>query len=107
MRPAFSLIFFTTLIGAAQGLVCALALVALFGPGLMAPGFLTAALLVAGALLAAGLAASFLHLGRKTRAWRAVLMWRSSWMAREVIDHRRPEPGREPGAGVGQCAACQ
>ena len=26
-----------------------------------------------------------MHLGRKTRAWRAVLMWRTSWMSREVI----------------------
>ena len=37
------------------------------------------------ALLLAGLAASFLHLGHKMRAWRAVLMWRTSWMSREVI----------------------
>lgn len=88
MRPAFSLIFFTTLTGAAQGLVCALALAALLGPGpagLLAPAFARSALALAGALLAAGLAASFLHLGHKLRAWRAVLMWRSSWMAREVI----------------------
>jgi DMSO reductase anchor subunit len=37
------------------------------------------------ALLLAGLAASVLHLGHKMRAWRAVLMWRTSWMSREVI----------------------
>jgi DMSO reductase anchor subunit len=43
------------------------------------------ALGVAEVLLVAGLAASFMHLGRKTRAWRAVLMWRTSWMSREVI----------------------
>jgi DMSO reductase anchor subunit len=36
-------------------------------------------------LLVAGLASSFLHLGHKMRAWRAVLMWRTSWMSREVI----------------------
>jgi DMSO reductase anchor subunit len=40
---------------------------------------------LAQALLLAGLAASFLHLGHKMRAWRAVLMWRTSWMSREVI----------------------
>jgi DMSO reductase anchor subunit len=31
------------------------------------------------------LAASFLHLGRPARAWRAATMWRSSWLSREVI----------------------
>ena len=84
MHPAFSILFFTTLAGVAQGLVVALAFAALGGVT-MAPGFLLAALGVAEVLLAAGLAASFLHLGRKMRAWRAVLMWRTSWMSREVI----------------------
>ncbi len=84
MHPAFSILFFTTLAGAAQGLVVALALAVLFGLGL-SPGFVGAALALAEVLLVAGLAASFLHLGRKTRAWRAVLMWRTSWMSREVI----------------------
>ena len=84
MHPAFSILFFTTLAGAAQGLVCALALAVLFGLEL-APGFLALALGVAEVLLVAGLAASFMHLGRKMRAWRAVLMWRTSWMSREVI----------------------
>jgi DMSO reductase anchor subunit len=84
MHPAFSILFFTTLAGAAQGLVFALALAALFGLAL-APGFVGIALGVAEVLLVAGLAASFLHLGRKMRAWRAVLMWRTSWMSREVI----------------------
>lgn len=84
MHPAFSILFFTTLSGTAQGLVVALALACLFGVP-MAPGFVSNALLVAEVLLLAGLAASFMHLGRKTRAWRAVLMWRTSWMSREVI----------------------
>lgn len=84
MHPAFSILFFTTLAGAAQGLVFALALAVLFGLEL-ALGFLGIALGVAQVLLVAGLAASFMHLGRKTRAWRAVLMWRTSWMSREVI----------------------
>ncbi len=84
MHPAFSILFFTTLAGAAQGLVVLLALAVLSGVAL-APGFVVTALGVAEVLLLAGLAASFLHLGRKTRAWRAVLMWRTSWMSREVI----------------------
>jgi len=84
MHPALSILCFTTLAGAAQGLVVALALARLLSVP-MAPGFLPAALLVAELLLLAGLAASFLHLGQKLRAWRAVLMWRTSWMSREVI----------------------
>ena len=84
MHPAFSILFFTTLAGTAQGLVVLLALSVVFGVAL-APGFVPMALVVAEVLLLAGLASSFLHLGRKGRAWRAVLMWRTSWMSREVI----------------------
>ena len=66
----------------------------------MTPGFLLTALAVAELLLVAGLAASFLHLGRKMRAWRAALMWRTSWMSREVIVLPAfiapPPPGRAP-----------
>jgi DMSO reductase anchor subunit len=36
-------------------------------------------------LLCAGLLASFFHLGRPERAWRAAAMWRTSWLSREVI----------------------
>ena len=84
MHPAFSILFFTTLAGTAQGLIVLLALAVLGGVS-MAPGFLLMALGLAEVLLVAGLAASFLHLGRKMLAWRAVLMWRTSWMSREVI----------------------
>jgi DMSO reductase anchor subunit len=84
MNPAFSVVFFTTLAGAAQGLVLALALATLGGV-LLPAGFVQVALLLALLLLAGGLGASFLHLGRPERAWRAVLMWRTSWLSREVI----------------------
>jgi DMSO reductase anchor subunit len=36
-------------------------------------------------LLAGGLLASFFHLGHPERAWRAILMWRTSWLSREVL----------------------
>ncbi len=84
MHPAFSILFFTTLAGTAQGLVVMLAMAVVAGL-VMAPGFVLMAVGLAGVLLVAGLAASFLHLGRKAQAWRAVLMWRTSWMSREVI----------------------
>lgn len=84
MNPALSIVFFTTLAGTGQGLAVALAAAALAGVPL-SDGFLPQAIVVAGVLLCLGLGASFLHLGRPERAWRAVLMWRTSWMSREVI----------------------
>jgi DMSO reductase anchor subunit len=90
MRPAFSVIFLTTLVGAGQGLFLALYTVQLYalfhllpdpdGRSFYAPGSGLAA-----ALLAAGLIASFFHLGRPERAWRAATQWRTSWLSREVI----------------------
>jgi sulfite dehydrogenase (quinone) subunit SoeC len=84
MHPAFSILFFTTLIGIGQGIVVVLSLWVLTGRPI-APGILTTSLLIAAVLLTGGLAASFLHLGHKMRAWRAIAMWRTSWMSREVI----------------------
>lgn len=80
MKPAFSIIFFTTLAGAGQGLVVALAIASLMGVAVQ-----PATLWVAVALLVVALAASFFHLGHPLRAWRAAMMWRTSWMSREVI----------------------
>ena len=84
MNPAFSVVAFTTLAGAAQGLAVVLALVVLSGIPLEA-SFLSASLLLVVAMLVGALGASFLHLGRPERAWRAVMMWRTSWLSREVI----------------------
>ena len=84
MNPAFSVIIFTTVAGAAQGLVVTLALAVLAGIQLT-PVFAGTALIVAEAMLVGALAASFAHLGRPERAWRAALMWRTSWLSREVI----------------------
>ena len=84
MHPAWSVILFTTVTGAAQGLVLVLALATVLGLA-PAPRQLSAALLGALAMLVFGLCASFLHLGRPLRAWRAVAMWRTSWLSREVI----------------------
>jgi len=84
MNPAFSVVIFTSIAGAAQGMVVALALARLVGVA-MAPSFLRTGLAIAGVMLLIGLAASFAHLGRPERAWRAVLMWRTSWLSREVI----------------------
>lgn len=83
MRPAWSVILLTTLIGAAQGLF----LVAFLIDAFRSPPreFVLLACEVSLALLVGGLVASFFHLGRPERAWRAVMMWRTSWLSREVI----------------------
>jgi len=89
MKPAFSVIFLTTLIGAGQGLFLAwysaewLVMLNILPP---ASGDYSA--LAAGIsflLMVAGLVASFFHLGHPERAWRAAAMWRTSWLSREVI----------------------
>jgi DMSO reductase anchor subunit len=84
MNPAFSVVIFTTVAGAAQGLVVALAF-ALLGGFAVSSSFVAMALALAFVMLAGGLGASFLHLGRPERAWRAATMWRTSWLSREVI----------------------
>ena len=84
MNPAWSVVLFTTIAGAAQGLVVAIA-AAMLGGVALAPSFAVVMLEVAAGMLVVGLAASFLHLGRPERAWRAAMKWRTSWLSREVI----------------------
>ncbi len=85
MRPQFSIIFFTTLAGMAQGLLFFIALLNMEAAVLSAPFLLMLALPVSFILLTLGLVASFFHLGHPERAWRAAMMWRTSWLSREVI----------------------
>lgn len=84
MNPAMSVVVFTAIAGAAQGLVVALAVATLLGVP-MQGGFMGHALLLAAAMATVGLLSSFGHLGRPARAWRAVLMWRTSWLSRECL----------------------
>ena len=79
MKPAWSVVLLTTLIGAGQGLF--LALFAGSASRELAPAGAAASLV----LLTAGLVASFFHLGRPERAWRTAARWRTSWLSREVI----------------------
>ena len=85
MRPQFSIIFFTTLAGMAQGLLFFLALSNLYSQTTPNPFLTNLALPIALVLLGLGLVASFFHLGHPERAWRAAMMWRTSWLSREVI----------------------
>ena len=90
MKPHFSVILLTTLIGAGQGLFIALfvvevgALFDLLAPPIR-PWFFFYGALLAFVVTGAGLVASFFHLGRPARAWRSASQWRTSWLSREVI----------------------
>lgn len=85
MRPAASLLLFTTLSGAGYGLLAVWALLGLAGAIPAEPraglGGLAPALL----LVVTGLGASSFHLGRPERAWRAFTQWRTSWLSREAL----------------------
>ena len=87
MNPAFSVIFFTTLSGAGFGLWAWLGLRIALGAApidFQVLGWIL--LLIAGGIAAAvGLLASFWHLGKPLRAWRAFSQWRTSWLSREGV----------------------
>jgi DMSO reductase anchor subunit len=89
MKPAFSVIFLTTLAGAGQGLFLALYTqqsYALFGLlPMQSDTFYGYGTLLALVFLGLGLLASFFHLGHPERGWRAASQWRTSWLSREVI----------------------
>ena len=90
MKPAFSVVFLTTLIGVGQGLFLALYTGQLYAFFDLLPAQDSRSFYAAGSVLVlifmfAGLIASFFHLGRPERAWRTATQWRSSWLSREVI----------------------
>jgi len=91
MHPAFSVIFLTTLIGVGQGVFLALFTGHLYSVIKVVPmstdpqTFYGLGSLIALVFLAGGLLASFFHLGRPERGWRAIARWRTSWLSREVI----------------------
>jgi DMSO reductase anchor subunit len=90
MHPAFSVIFLTTLIGVGQGMFLALFTGQSYSAVELLPSqdstqFYGYGAIIALLFLIGGLIASFFHLGRPERAWRAASQWRTSWLSREVI----------------------
>ena len=82
MRPAWSIIVFTSLSGLGLGMLVMLGLglvpmVATWEPILFG--------LLAMVMVVGGLMSSLLHLGHPERAWRALSQWRSSWLSREGV----------------------
>ncbi len=86
MRPAFSILFFTTLSGAGYGIWTLLGFALACGlAGDSSPVAALAMLATGFVLTTAGLLFSVAHLGQPQRAWRALSQWRSSWLSREGI----------------------
>jgi DMSO reductase anchor subunit len=92
MNPAFSVVFLTTLSGAAQGLLislvgveCAMRFGLVSAGAAPQPMFFVVGAALSVVLGALGLIASFFHLGHPERAWRAIAMWRTSWLSRECL----------------------
>ncbi len=85
MRPAFSIVLFTTSSGAGFALLMLLGLGAPLGLVPSSSSFGFVALALACLLAGAGLVSSAFHLGHPERAWRAFSQWRSSWLSREGV----------------------
>ncbi len=90
MHPGFSVIFLTTLIGVGQGLFLGLfaaELAQAMGVLAVPPGrgFFAVGSGIALVFTGLGAIASLFHLGHPERAWRALAMWRTSWLSREGI----------------------
>ena len=85
MKPAPSIIGFTTVSGLGYGMLFVLAAGALFGLIPSDRWLGVTGLLLALGSITAGLFASTLHLGHPERAWRAISQWRSSWLSREGL----------------------
>lgn len=82
MRPAWSIIFFTTMSGLGLGLAGWIVIGLL---PLMTREAVIGVGVVTLALIGAGLLSSTFHLGHPERAWRALSQWRSSWLSREGV----------------------
>jgi sulfite dehydrogenase (quinone) subunit SoeC len=85
MRPALSIVFFTTLSGAGYGLWVLIAAAVALGLAPADRGTIVVVLTAGLALTSIGLLASVAHLGKPLRAWRALSQWRSSWLSREAV----------------------
>lgn len=90
MKPAFSVLFLTTLIGMGQGLLVALVAGQFYfviGAGTEADSgeFFAIGAAAGLALLGLGLVASFFHLSHPERGLRTLARLRSSWLSREVV----------------------
>jgi sulfite dehydrogenase (quinone) subunit SoeC len=88
MRPPWSMVLFTVIAGAGQGVFVLLAWGQLTGGSnslARNPSLFSTLSFLSVILLLIGLISAFFHLGRPSRAWRSASQWRTSWLSREII----------------------
>lgn len=86
MHPELSLVLLTVLAGAGQGVfILIVALDALFYNTGIPQGYVLAGVIISMIFQIAGIITSTSHLGNPGRGWRAALMFKHSWLSREVI----------------------
>lgn len=85
MKPAPSIIGFTTASGLGYGMLFVLAMGGVSGLLPTERWFGVVSFFLALGAITGGLFASTLHLGHPKRAWRAITQWRSSWLSREGL----------------------
>lgn len=86
MRPDLSLILLTVLAGVGQGLFIFLVILdSLALTGELPAAFSYAAVILSIILPSIGMVASTFHLGNPQIGWKALKMWKKSWLTREII----------------------
>ncbi len=85
MHPEMSLVFLTVLAGIGQGIFILYFVLEMVLVGTLSPVFAYTSILSCIVLQYLGSAASLLHLGNPQRAWKAVRMWKHSWLSREIL----------------------
>lgn len=85
MKPAPSIIGFTTASGFGYGLLFVLAVGGATGLVPAERWFGVVAFILAFGAITGGLLSSTFHLGHPERAWRALSQWRTSWLSREGV----------------------
>ena len=89
MHPAFSVIFFTTVSGTGYGVLIWTALLAVLNTNSFLNTEVNFTFVISSVvgitLVAAGLISSLFHLANPKNSWRAVMRFKTSWLAREGI----------------------
>lgn len=84
MHPEMSLVILTVFTTVGQGIFILLVALQAIVPELPRSFFIAAGLGALGFQFI-GMAASFFHLANPSRGWKAILMWKNSWLSKEII----------------------
>ncbi len=85
MHPEMSLVILTVFSTAGQGIFIFLVVMNSIVPESLSGSYIITAALASILFQFIGMGASFFHLGNPMKGWKAIMMWRNSWLSREVI----------------------